>query len=71
MNNAPCKRCDHRFVRKENGKTVTCHMVCKDYKDFRTDKDAEIKSRVADSVYHGLKHDVISRVEKAKRRRND
>ena len=70
MNNAPCKGCSDRFIRKEDGKTITCHMVCEKYISFRTDKNEEIRSRTADSDYHGLKHDIISRVERARRRKN-
>lgn len=69
MNNAPCKECPDRFVRKEDDKTVTCHMVCEKYISFRNNREKEYESRVEAANYNGFKHDVIVRMQKAKHRR--
>lgn len=69
MNKAPCKNCKDRFIRKEDGKTITCHMVCDAYKAFRKEKDEEYEvRRLVNSDEKAVCHDRIMRIEKSRRR---
>ena len=68
MNKAPCKSCKSRFVKKEDGKIITCHMVCDAYKDFRKEKDEEYEARLSNSDEKAVCYNRMIRIEKGRRR---
>lgn len=39
-----CHHCTERRMVELDGRTVTCHAVCPDYKKLRSNRDAELKA---------------------------
>ena len=41
-----CYRCPKRRMVELDGRTVTCHSVCPEYKEARAKQDAELKANL-------------------------
>ena len=39
-----CRHCPNRRMVELDGRTVTCHSVCPEYKEARAKRDAELKA---------------------------